>query len=213
MSAGSDWARHPLNEMTEQCGRGVGSLTVLCAADMPLHLTMKVALTTMRYGALYFNGIFFFPLLGASELLPLCLNLAVVRFNLNGYLDPLKCFWVSSCFAWQKAVTKHKHVIRIQKAFLTQNHAEPPRSSQAPPDGWVGGFLGTVCCNHCFDHLNNIHAALLQTGLNAPLISWTDDRWLSSSRFPFFHLKIKTLICVFILFLWISLDRNTLTDV
>lgn len=39
--------------------------------------------------AFYFIWIFLFflCLFGVSELMPLCLNLATVRFNVNGYLD------------------------------------------------------------------------------------------------------------------------------
>lgn len=78
--------------MTEQCRRGVSSLPAFCAADMPLHLAMKVAFDHNEVWCSLYQRDIFFPFFGASELLPLCLNLAVVRFNLNGYLDSLVFF-------------------------------------------------------------------------------------------------------------------------
>jgi len=58
---------------------------------MAVHLTMKVALTTVRHGCFLFQwDLFFFFLV--SELLPLNLNLAIVRFNVNEHLDPHTVF-------------------------------------------------------------------------------------------------------------------------
>ncbi len=57
---------------------------------MPLHLTMKVAVTAVRHGCFLFHldlFLFFFFFFAVSELMPPYLNLATLRFNVNGYLD------------------------------------------------------------------------------------------------------------------------------
>ena len=84
---------------------------------MPLHLTKKVAVTTVRHGCFLIHLdlsllLFFSFFFGVSELMPAYLNLAFVRFNVKGHLDSCRFGVISHC-VWQEAVTVHKHVIMM----------------------------------------------------------------------------------------------------